>query len=154
MRRRSGILTLVVAAAVGCSGGPKSDPGGGAGAPKRRVVGVTLLTQTHDFFKDLEGGLRDEAKVRGLDLIVTACEMDPAKQASQIEDFVAQKVSAILAAPCDSDAVGANLSGPEKAGIPVFTADIAARGQRVAGGTFHEVGRARARRHRRCRARA
>jgi ribose transport system substrate-binding protein len=90
-------------------------------------VGVTLLTQTHDFFKDLEGGLREEAKARGLDLIVTACEMDPAKQASQIEDFTAQHVSAILAAPCDSSSIGSALQGPAQAGIPVFTADIAAR---------------------------
>jgi ribose transport system substrate-binding protein len=126
-----GTLGLVVVAAVGCSGGPKSETGAGAGGAKRRVVGVTLLTQTHDFFKDLEAGLRDEAKVRGLDLVVTACEMDPAKQASQIEDFVAQKVSAILAAPCDSDAIGSNLAGPEKAGIPVFTADIAAHGGKI-----------------------
>ena len=75
--------------------------------------------------------MRKEAAARGIDLIVTSCEMDPAKQASQIEDFVAQKVSAILAAPCDSDAIGANLSGPEKAGIPVFTADIAAHGGKI-----------------------
>jgi ribose transport system substrate-binding protein len=127
-------LALVTMMALGCSGGPKETPAPGAGggaAAGKRVVGVTLLTQTHDFFKDLEGGLREEAKARGLELVVTACEMDPAKQASQIEDFVAQKVSAILAAPCDSDAIVAHLGGPEKAGIPVFTADIAAHGGKV-----------------------
>ncbi|HEX6737976.1 MAG TPA: substrate-binding domain-containing protein [Vicinamibacteria bacterium] len=127
-------LVLVTAMAVGCSGGPKEAPGaspGAAAGPGKRVIGVTLLTQTHDFFKDLEGGLREEAKARGFDLVITACEMDPAKQASQIEDFVAQKVSAILAAPCDSDAIVAHLGGPEKAGIPVFTADIAAHGGKV-----------------------
>src|SRR5262245_58523130 len=57
--------------------------------------------------------------------------MDPARQAAQIEDFVAQRVTAILAAPCDSAAIVANLAGPEQAGIPVFTADIAARGGHV-----------------------
>ena len=62
--------------------------GGGAGSTKRPLVGVTLLTQTQDFYKDLEQGLREEAKARGLDLTITACEMDPAKQASQIEDFI------------------------------------------------------------------
>jgi ribose transport system substrate-binding protein len=44
---------------------------------------------------------------------------------------VAQHVSAILAAPCDSAAIAANLAGPERASIPVFTADIAARGGKV-----------------------
>src|SRR5262245_10462405 len=103
---------------------------GGCGRPgtaARPVVGVTLLTQTHDFFKDLEEGLREEAAARHLDLVVLSCEMDPAKQASQIEDFVAQRVAAIVAAPCDSAAIGPSLAGPEKAGIPVFTTDIAAR---------------------------
>jgi ribose transport system substrate-binding protein len=95
------------------------------------VVGVTLLTQTHDFYKELEQGMREEAAARGLQLVVTSCEMDPARQASQIEDFVAQGVSAIVVAPCDSSAVAASLAAAEQAGIPVFTADIAARGGRV-----------------------
>ncbi|MEX1127035.1 MAG: substrate-binding domain-containing protein [Vicinamibacterales bacterium] len=114
------VLSLVCA--VACSREPASS---------RPVVGVSLLTQTHAFFKDLEDGLRQEAQARGLELVIVACEMDPAKQASQIEDFVAQRVAAILLAPCDSDAVGPHLAGPERAGIPVFTADIAARGGRV-----------------------
>ena len=100
-------------------------------ARSKPVVGVSLLTQTHAFFKDLEDGLRAEAQARGLELVIVACEMDPAKQASQIEDFVAQKVSAILLAPCDSSAVGPHLATPERAGIPVFTADIAARSGKV-----------------------
>jgi len=117
------LLTVVLA---GCSG-----PGAKAPGKKRPVIGVTLLTQTHDFFKDLEAGLRKEAEARGMDVVITACEMDPAKQASQIEDFVAQHVDALVIAPCDSAAVVANLAGPERAGIPVFTVDIAARGGKV-----------------------
>jgi ribose transport system substrate-binding protein len=124
MRRSVAAFALVSVAVAGCA---RREPPG----PSRPVVGVTLLTQTHEFFKELEGGLRDEAARRGLDLVVTACEMDPARQAAQIEDFVAQRVAAILAAPCDSAAIVANLAGPERAGIPVFTADIAARGGRV-----------------------
>lgn len=88
---------------------------------------MTLLTQTHAFYKDLEEGLREVAAARNLDLVIVACEMDPARQAAQIEDFVAQRVAAIVVAPCDSDAVGPHLAGPERAGVPVFTADIAAR---------------------------
>src|SRR5687767_4047164 len=115
-------VVLSLLCAVACSREPASS---------RPVVGVSLLTQTHAFFKDLEDGLRQEAQARGLELVIVACEMDPAKQASQIEDFVAQRVAAILLAPCDSDAVGPHLAGPAQAGIPVFTADIAARGGQV-----------------------
>jgi ribose transport system substrate-binding protein len=132
VRSRSGLLFAAVVVALGglaC----RKEPAASASPPpgKRPVVGVTLLTRTHAFYKDLEEGLREEAAARGLDLVVTACEMDPAKQASQIEDFVAQRVAAILAAPCDTDAIGPNLGVAERAGIPVFTADIAARGGKV-----------------------
>jgi ribose transport system substrate-binding protein len=91
-------------------------------------VGVSLLTQTHAFYKELEDALRQEAGTRGLDLAVVSCEMDPARQASQIEDFVTQRVDAILAAPCDSTAIVPYLDRATAANIPVFTADIAARG--------------------------
>src|SRR5262249_13198066 len=128
MKRRLSALALAAATAVACSGGGGGSAPGNAGSTrgakgKRPVVGVSVLTETHDFYKELEAGMRDEAKARGLDLVITSCEMDPAKQASQIEDFVAQHVTALLIAPCDSAAVGANLSGAEQAGIPVFTVD-------------------------------
>jgi ribose transport system substrate-binding protein len=117
---------VLIAAAAACSR-PASD----TGASGKKVVGVTLLTNTHAFFKALEAGLREEAAAKNIDLIVVACEMDPAKQASQIEDFVARKVSAILAAPCDSNAIVPALATAERAGIPVFTADISAHGGKV-----------------------
>ena len=119
------LLLLVGLCLAGC---------GGTSAPAKRarpLVGVTLLTETHTFYKDLEDALRKEAAARNLDLVVVACEMDPTKQAAQLEDFVAQHVDAILAAPCDSDAIAAHLAGPEAAGIPVFTVDIAVHGGKV-----------------------
>jgi ribose transport system substrate-binding protein len=125
MHRHLLLLALAILCAASCSHEPESS------GEQKPVVGVSLLTQTHAFFKELEEGLRTEARTRGLELVIVACEMDPAKQAAQIEDFVAQRVSAILLAPCDSNAVGPHLAGPERAGIPVFTADIAAQGGKV-----------------------
>jgi len=125
-------LVALIAAGAGCRSRDASETRSASPAgAKRRVIGVTLLTQTHDFYKELEDAMRKEAAARGLDLVVTSCEMDPAKQASQLEDFVAQRVSAIIAAPCDSDAIGPNLKDAETAGIPVFTVDIAARSGKI-----------------------
>jgi ribose transport system substrate-binding protein len=126
VRRQTLTLAVAISLGVACGGGS-----GSASRTRRPLLGVTLLTQTHDFYKELEQGLRAEAAARGLDVVVTSCEMDPAKQASQIDDFVAQRVAAILAAPCDSAAIGANLAAPAQAGIPVFTADIAASSGRI-----------------------
>ena len=119
VRAVAGVAAALLAA--GCSRGPQD------AAHQSNVIGVSLLTQTHAFYKELEDGLRDEAKARGLELVIVACEMDPAKQAAQIEDFVAQRVAAILVAPCDSSAIGPHLAGPARAHIPVFSADIAVR---------------------------
>jgi ABC-type sugar transport system substrate-binding protein len=94
-------VILVIALALIASGTAACNRGQTSTKP---VIGVTLLTQTHTFYKDLEAGLREEAAAKNLDLVIVACEMDPAKQAAQFEDFIAQKVAAILAAPCDSNA--------------------------------------------------
>jgi ribose transport system substrate-binding protein len=125
MKRLLSTLAVGALLTVTCGGG--SSPA----TSHRKVIGVSLLTQTHAFYKTLEAGVREEAAAKGLDVIVVACEFDPAKQASQIEDFVAQHVAAILVAPCDSDAIVSALASPERAGIPVFTADIAAHGGRI-----------------------
>ncbi|MCL4514714.1 MAG: substrate-binding domain-containing protein [Firmicutes bacterium] len=90
-----------------------------------KVIGVTLLTREHQFYRDLEAGLNSEAAKYGYKLTVVAGEFDPAKQAAQIEDFIAKKVDAIILAPCDSKAVGSSVAEANKAGIPVFTVDIA-----------------------------
>jgi ribose transport system substrate-binding protein len=105
--------------------------GCGQAGSSRKVVGVSLFTSTDAFYKALDASIRAEAVAKGLDLVVVSCEMDPTKQASQIEDFIARHVSAILAAPCDSTAVVPALAGAERAGIPVFTADISAAGGKV-----------------------
>jgi ABC-type sugar transport system substrate-binding protein len=120
------ILGVFVLGAAGCG---RTEEGKAPSA--RRVVGMALLTQTHDFYKDLEQAAREEAKSRNLELSIVACEMDPAKQAAQLEDFVTQGVVAIVVAPCDSDAIGPHLDAIERARIPVFTADIAARRGKV-----------------------
>ena len=112
------VASTLIAACSGATGGPRPRP----------LIGVALLTQTHAFYKDLEEALRSEAAARNLDVAVVSCEMDPARQASQLEDFVTQRVDAILAAPCDSSAIVPYLDKATGAGIPVFTADIAARG--------------------------
>jgi ribose transport system substrate-binding protein len=92
-----------------------------------KTIGVTLLTRGHLFYRDLEQGLRDEAAKSGYKLVVTAAEFDLGKQAAQIEDFIARKVDAIVVCPVDSRGVGPAIAKANTAGIPVFTADIAAQ---------------------------
>lgn len=91
-----------------------------------RTIGVTLLTRGHMFYRDLESGLQKEAANRGYRLVITAAEFELGKQLSQIEDFIAQRVDAIIVCPVDSKGVGTGIRKANDAKIPVFTADIAA----------------------------
>lgn len=91
-----------------------------------KVVGVTLLTRGHLFYRDLEEGLKEAAARRGFRLVVTAADFDLGRQTAQIEDFVSRKVDAIVVCPVDSRGVGPAIRKANQAGIPVFTADIAA----------------------------
>jgi ribose transport system substrate-binding protein len=95
------------------------------------MIGVSLLTLTNPFFKDLGNAVKEEAEKNGYDAILVAGEFDPAKQQNQISDFIVKKVAAILLCPTDSKAIGAALMKANDAGIPVFTADIACTAEGV-----------------------
>src|SRR3712207_6772575 len=102
---------------------------GGPSSSKR--IGVTLLTREHEFYRELEAGLREAAQKAGYELIVTSGDFDLAKQQSQIENFVVQRVAAIVVCPADSKGIGPAIDQANQAGIPVFTADIKAQGGKV-----------------------
>jgi ribose transport system substrate-binding protein len=111
----AGLAVLMVSA---CS---KSENPVGA-----KTIGVTLLTRGHVFYKDLEEGLIAAAKPHGYKLSIVAGEWDLGRQISQIEDFVTRRVDAIVVCPVDSRGIGKGIKTANAAGIPVFTADIAA----------------------------
>ena len=113
----------VIATVLGCGGrGPTTPPA----VPRSGVVvGVSLLTRTHPFYQELEEGLRQAAAERGFELAVQAGEFDVARQKGQIESFIVRRVGAIVVCPCDSRSIGTSIQGANRAGIPVFTADIA-----------------------------
>ena len=98
---------------------------------KTKTIGVSLLTRGHIFYRDLEEGLKSEADKNGYDLIITSAEWDLGKQISQVEDFISRKVDAIIVCPVDSKGIGSGIAEANKAGIPVFTADIAAEEGKV-----------------------
>lgn len=122
------VITAVTAvslllAGYGC--GKKEETAGNAQKTNRLTIGVTLLTRTHPFYQELEGGLQMAADAAGYDLLISAGEFDVAKQRDQIQDFIVRKVNAIIVSPCDSKSIGTAIKAANDAGIPVFTADIA-----------------------------
>ena len=118
-------LALVLGALFVSSGCQRGGNSGG------KRIGVTLLTREHEFYKDLEAGLKDAAQKHGYQLTVTSGDFDLAKQQSQIENFIVQGVDAIIVCPADSKGIGPAIERANQANIPVFTADIAAQGGQV-----------------------
>ncbi len=133
---RAASLAAICLAMAGCQSSPSTPPPPPPGAPgasaapptkaaKKGVIGVSLLTMSNPFFVDMGNAMKAEAEKLGYEVVLTAGENDAAKQKDQINDFIAKKVNAIVLAPCDSRSVGTSIQEANKAGIPVFTADIA-----------------------------
>jgi ribose transport system substrate-binding protein len=94
----------------------------------KKKIGVALLTRSHQFYKDLEDGLKKTAETCGYDLVIVSAESDLGKQISQIEDLITQKVDALIVCPADSKGIGLGIKKANDAKIPVFTADISSDG--------------------------
>jgi ribose transport system substrate-binding protein len=86
---------------------------------------VSIQNREAQFYQDMENGMQLEAARHGYKLIVVDANRDNAKQQSQVEDFISNKVDAIVLTPYDSTAIGSAITEANKANIPVFTADIA-----------------------------
>lgn len=121
------VLMLMVSLTLLPSCSKKKQPG----AAGQKVVGVSLLVTTHDFYKDLQAGLEEAAKEKNIKLIILSGEKDVNKQITQMQNFVTQKVDAIIVCPADTKSIGAGVEEANKAGIPVFTADIRAAGGQI-----------------------
>ena len=90
-----------------------------------KTIGVSIQNREAQFYQDMERGMKDEAAKYGYTVNVVDASRDNAKQQSQVEDFISQKVSAIVLTPYDSQAIGSAIVEANKSKIPVFTADIA-----------------------------
>mgnify|MGYP001164784735 FL=1 len=132
MNRASATLLIaaIVGALAGCTqnqnGGSPSGQGSGqpaGGASK--TIGVSIQDLQAQFYAAMQQGMKDEATKYGYKISFTDANRDQARQTSQVEDFLSQRVDAIILTPVDSKAVGPAIVEANNANVPVFTADIA-----------------------------
>lgn len=98
---------------------------GGAMAQATFTVGLSLSTLNNPFFVDVRDGAQQEAKLFGIDLVVTDAQNDLNKQISDIEDLIQQGVKVLLVNATDSAGVVPAVKKANEAGIPVFAIDRA-----------------------------
>jgi ribose transport system substrate-binding protein len=87
-------------------------------------IGLTCVDLTNPFFKLISNVMTEEAAKYGYEIVSLDGNNDPAKQNSQLSDFVAQGCDAIFLNPVDSRSAGEGVKRAHDAGIPVFTFDI------------------------------
>jgi ribose transport system substrate-binding protein len=119
--RLSLALATLLLALCACGG----NAGSSSSSSGSKVIGVSIQNREAQFYQDMEGGIKSEAAKYGYTVNVVDASRDNSKQQSQVEDFIAQKVAAIVLTPYDSQAIGSAIVEANAANIPVFTADIA-----------------------------
>ncbi|QZA33256.1 ribose ABC transporter substrate-binding protein RbsB [Hydrogenibacillus sp. N12] len=109
--------------------GPSSAAGGSTPAAEAKAkIGFSISTLNNPFFVSLKEGAEKAAQAAGVELVVVDAKDDPAKQVSDLEDLIQQKVDLIILNPTDGDAVVTAVQSANAAGIPVITVDRTANG--------------------------
>jgi ribose transport system substrate-binding protein len=75
--------------------------------------------------------MRETAAAHRFQLIINSGDWDLARHQAQIENYIVQKVDAIIVCPVDSKGIAPAIQKANAAGIPVFTADIKAEGGKI-----------------------
>jgi len=96
------------------------------------IVGVSSMNSVEPFYRIMQDGMEAKADELGIKLDVVSADGDIAKQTGQIEDFITNKLDAIVAIPCDGEGIVTAIEAANTAGIPIFTADIGAPNADVA----------------------
>src|SRR3984957_19175920 len=120
-----GLVAALAACNKGTTTSSTSTSEASPAASGGKTIGVSIQNREAQFYEDMEAGLKAAAAKHGYRVIVVDASRDNAKQQSQVEDFIAQKVDAIVLTPYDSQAIGSAIVEANKANIPVFPPDIA-----------------------------
>lgn len=111
-------------------------PGIAAAQGKKFVVGYTNLADTDVFTMSRKNAFIEAAKAEpNLSVTFADANGDISKQLDQIDNFIAQKVNAIIIVPVDYQGIVPGVEKANKAGIPVI-----ALGIESAGGKYTFVG--------------
>lgn len=137
---KSVLLVALIGMAVVLAGAcaPKKQKpaatGGEAAAPAaaaKKIIGVSLLKENDDFYVTLKKGLQEAAAQMGYEIVILSADNDEMKQNNNMDALLLKNVSAIVICPVNSMGVGAIIQKATAKNVPVFTADIAAKGGKV-----------------------
>ncbi|HYZ74415.1 MAG TPA: substrate-binding domain-containing protein [Chthoniobacterales bacterium] len=94
-----------------------------ASSARAITVGLVTINQQALFFNQINEGANAEAKKQGAQLVIFNANNQPTAQNSAIEDYVAQKVDAIIVIAIDVNGIKPAITTAKQAGIPVIAID-------------------------------
>lgn len=125
MKTQRVIVTTAVVAALALGTSACGRGGGGTttadGKPVR--IGLSVANLQADFFNQIKQSVEAKAKKKGIKVVVSDAKGDASTQVNQIQDFISQKVSAIIYIPAGATAAGVPVKAAKRAHIPVVTVD-------------------------------
>ena len=90
-----------------------------APSASKYTIGVSLLTTQLEYYISYIEGIKNAARLKGLNAIVVDSKWDSAKQQSDIKNFIDEKVDAIICSPTNPDEIKPVLLEAKTSGIPV-----------------------------------
>lgn len=127
-------LTLVFSVLSACGAQKPTEPAKQAETAKpaepakEKTIGLVISTLNNPFFVTLKDGAEKKAKELGYKLVVLDSQNDSAKEMSNVEDLITQKVDLIMINPTDSKAVVNAVKSANAKKIPVITLDRSSEG--------------------------
>ncbi|WP_027091527.1 sugar ABC transporter substrate-binding protein [Cohnella thermotolerans] len=121
------ILVLCLTVLSACSGSQNSgsaasgETGGGSGSSDDQItIGVSYQNLQNEFIINIQDALQAKAKELGIKLIETDGQGKAENQISQIENFITQKVDAIILNPFDKNGSAPAVDKAVAANIPII----------------------------------
>jgi inositol transport system substrate-binding protein len=91
------------------------------------VIGVSLLNLSSEFIVMLNQAMEAKAREMGVKLLVQDAQRNAEKQVQQVENFIAQKVDAIILNPCEVEASSPAVERALAAQIPIVNVNSETR---------------------------
>lgn len=90
-------------------------------AQDARKMGYTAIDLTNPYFIALTDGMKARANELGIELTIHDGKSDAASQVSALENFIVQKMDAILVSPIDPKALESLIPQAKEAGVPTIS---------------------------------
>ncbi|MBB5325398.1 inositol transport system substrate-binding protein [Anoxybacillus tepidamans] len=116
------LLLFTMFVAVGCSGkqGASEPTTKQSGGSKKIVIGAALPDFDDKWLSYLQDGMKEYAKTqKDVEVIYVDAMNDASKQLSQVENFIQQKVDAIVLIPVDTVSAPEMIDKANQANIPI-----------------------------------